>query len=124
MERDLNDRVLNFIIRLILFLRKLPNDVELRNLKHQLIQAATSVGANYEEAQAASSRADFRNKVNIALKEMREVHYWIKIIAALDDSKIKEINDIQKEAKELMLIFGSITSKVSSNKYGKGLRSE
>jgi four helix bundle protein len=113
MKRDLDGRVFNFTIRVILFLRKLPNDIEFRNIKHQLIRAVTSVGANYEEAQAASSRADFRNKVNIALKEIRETCYWIKIIGALEHQHAAEIKEIQAEAKELLLIFGSITSKVS-----------
>lgn len=120
MKKDLDERVFNFAIRLILFLRKLPNDVELRNSKHQLIRAITAVGATYEEAQAASSRADFKNKLNIALKEIREAYYWIKIIAALEDIKNDEIKDIRSEAKELTLIFGSVTSKISINKFIKG----
>jgi four helix bundle protein len=78
-----------------------------------LIRAATSVGSNYEEAQAASSRADFKNKVNIALKEIRETYYWIKIIGALEHRYSDEIKELQAEAKELLLNFGAITSKVS-----------
>ncbi len=113
MKRDLDERVFNFTIRLILFLRKLPNDIELWNIKHQLIKAVTSVGANYEEAQAASSRADFKNKLNIALKGIRETHYWIRIIGALEKVNNDEIRELQSGAKELMLIFGSIASKVS-----------
>lgn len=94
----------------------MPNDVELRNIKHQLIKAATSVGAKYEEAQAASSGADFKNKVNIALKEIRETYYWIKIISAIEDQHKTEIIKIQNEVKELSLIFGSIASKVSNRR--------
>ncbi len=113
MTRDLSERIFKFIIRVILLLRKLHNDAESRNIKQQLIRAATSVGANYEEAQTASSRADFRNKINIALKEIREVHYWLKIIAALEKIENAELREIKSEAKELMLIFGSIATKVS-----------
>ncbi len=115
MNIDLDKRIFDFTIRVILFLRKLPNDVELRDIKHQLIKAITSVGANYEEAQAASSRADFKNKLNIALKEIREANYWIKIIAAIENKHNDDIKEIQGEAKELMLILGSITSKISRN---------
>ena len=113
MKKDLSERVFNFAIRVILVLRNMPNDIEFRNIKHQLIRAVTSVGANYEEAQAASSRADFKNKVNIALKEIREAGYWIKIIGALEHQHVSEITELQAEAKELTLILGSITAKVS-----------
>ncbi len=113
MNKDLDKRIFDFTIKVILFLRKLPNDVDLRDIRHQLIKAVTSVGANYEEAQVASSRADFKNKLNIALKEIREANYWIKIIAAIADVHGDEVKEIQIEAKELMLILGSITSKVS-----------
>ena len=119
MNKDLDKRIFDFTIKVILFLRKLPNDVELQNIKYQLIKAVTSVGTNYEEAQAASSRADFKNKLNIALKEIREANYWIKIIAAVADVHGDEIKEIQTEAKELMLILGSITSKVSKSNKNK-----
>jgi four helix bundle protein len=46
----------------------------------QLIRAVTSIGANLEEAIAASSKADFVNKVIIALKEARETNYWLRIV--------------------------------------------
>jgi four helix bundle protein len=115
MNIDLDKRIFDFTIRVILFLRKLPNDIELRDIKRQLIKAVTSVGANYEEAQAASSRADFKNKLNIALNEIREAKYWLKIIAAIEDVHGDDIKSIQNEAKELMLILGSITSKISNN---------
>ncbi|MCF6168499.1 MAG: four helix bundle protein [Lutibacter sp.] len=49
-------------------------------MAYQLLKSATSVGTNYKEAQGAVSKADFFNKVGIALKEMRETNYWIRII--------------------------------------------
>lgn len=52
--------------------------------KFQLGKSSTSVGANYEEAQAGSSKADFKNKVRISLKEARESNYWLRVLKALD----------------------------------------
>ncbi len=49
-------------------------------IKYQLAKSSTSAGANYEESQAGSSKADFNNKVRIALREMRESNYWLRII--------------------------------------------
>ena len=71
-ENDLLKRTFDFGVNVILHLRLLPETTELKVIKYQLIKASTSIGANYEEAQAGSSKADFINKVNIALKEARE----------------------------------------------------
>jgi four helix bundle protein len=51
-------------------------------LVRQLIRSGTSVGANVEEAQAAQSRADFIHKIEIALKELRETRYWLRLLVA------------------------------------------
>src|SRR5690606_19569067 len=82
-ENDLLERTFNFGVNTLMFLRTLPYNEELRVIKNQLIKSSTSVGANYEEAQAASSKADFNNKVKIVLREARESNYWIRILIAL-----------------------------------------
>ena len=48
----------------------------------QLARAATSIGANLEEADAGQSRADFISKCSISLKEAREAHYWLRLLRA------------------------------------------
>lgn len=75
MKYDLEDRTKNFskeIIDLLLKIRK--NEIN-RNIISQLIRSATSVGANYNEANAASSKKDFRNKIFICRKEIQETKY-------------------------------------------------
>ncbi len=111
MRTNLADRLYDFALQVIIFLRQIPNDTESRNIKSQLIDSVTSAGANYEEAQAAASKADFRNKVIIALKEMRECNYWIRIFAGLHPEHRKILCELAQESKELMLILGSIGSK-------------
>jgi len=76
---NLSERLLKFAIDIIVFLRKLPNTEEYLIIKRQLIKSSTSSGANYEESQGASSKADFTNKVRISLKEMRESNYCLSI---------------------------------------------
>ncbi len=112
-EYDLSKRLLNFSIDVILFLRKLPNTEEYKIIKYQLIKAATSAGANYEESQGASSKADFTNKVRISLKEIREANYWLKVInGILQKSELSEGNqNLISESQELKNILGSICSK-------------
>ena len=70
-----------------------------------------SSGANYEEAQAGSSKADFCNKVNISLKEMRESIYWLRIIRAIKIASLDDTKYLINESEELRKILGKIVSK-------------
>ena len=112
MENDLQKRLFRFSVEVIKEVRNLPNSKEYQVISYQLLKSATSVGANYEEAQGAVSKADFSNKVGIALKEIRETNYWIRIlIELLEKENIWKENEI--ESKELMNVLGSIYSKTS-----------
>ena len=113
MENDLLARLFNFAIRTIKFLRTLTDNPETKIIRYQLIKSSSSSGANYEEAQAGSSKADFTNKVRISLREMRESSYWLRIIIELEFSSInqKELEYLINESKELKLILGSIVQK-------------
>ena len=108
MDVDLNSRLFKFSVEVILFLRTIKNNQETSIVKYQLTKAATSGGANYEESQAASSKADFINKVNISLKEMRESNYWLRIIRATDISKISKGMELINESEELKKILATI----------------
>jgi len=112
-QNDLTERLFRFAVNVILFLRKLPNTEEYRIVKNQLIRSATSSGANYEEAQGGSSKADFTNKVRISLKEMRESNYWLRLIDGinLSDEQKDDCQALIQESKELKNILGSICSK-------------
>jgi len=108
---DILDRTYNFALRIVVLARHLPNSVECRVLIRQLVRSGTSVGANIEEATAGVSREDFIHKMNIALKEARETHYWLCLIR---DSKYlprERFDAIIQEADELSKILGSIVSK-------------
>jgi len=72
---ELSNRLFKFAVKTIKFTRTLPFNTENKIIRYQLIKSVTSTGANYEEAQAGSSRADFHNKVKISLKEMVETTY-------------------------------------------------
>jgi len=110
MDQGLGQRLFDFAINVILFMRKLPHGKEYDVIKYQLTKSATSSGANYEEAQAASSKLDFKNKINISLREMRESSYWLKIIERIYPSD-KGLDQLKKESEELKKILGSISSK-------------
>jgi four helix bundle protein len=67
---DLQKKLFDFAVNVIKLIRKLPKGKEYDVISYQLIKAATSSGANYDEAQGAVSKPDFSNKIGIALKEM------------------------------------------------------
>jgi four helix bundle protein len=69
------------------------------------------VGANYCEADDAVSKKDFRHKISICKKEARETKYWLRMIAAAEDTAKQEARIHWQEAKELHLIFSAIWRK-------------
>lgn len=73
---DLGKRLFDFAVNCIKYLETIKETSEIRVFVYQLSKSSTSSGANYEESQASSSKADFRNKIFISLKEMRESNYW------------------------------------------------
>ena len=114
-ENDLLKRTFNFGIACLKFLRKLESNPENNLIRFQLGKSCTSVGANYEESQAGSSKADFINKVKIALREARETNYWLRILKELNDNNDESLELLIKESQELKNILGAIVVK-SNNK--------
>lgn len=112
-ENDLLERTFNFGVRCLKLLRSLPNTSEYQIIKFQLGKSATSVGANYEEAQAGSSKADFKNKVRISLKEARESNYWLRVLKALEENPNSELDFLVNESKEIKNILASILKKLN-----------
>lgn len=82
--------------------RKLSNHI----IAKQVLRSATSIGANIVEAQASSSKKDFTNFINHALKSSNETKYWIAILREINIDK-KIFNDLLREAIELSKILGS-----------------
>lgn len=114
-ENELQKRLFRFAVDVIKVLRSLKSGNDLKIISYQLGKSATSSGANYEEAQAAVSRADFSYKVGISLKEIRESSYWLRILKELyaENSEIIRLVD---ESGELKNILGAISLKVNPRK--------
>lgn len=107
-NNNLLDRTFKFGVNCIIFLRTLPRDFEYNVIKLQLTKSSTSIGANYEESQAGFSKADFKNKVRISLREARESNYWLRVIKALERSENEQLESLIQESKELKNILASI----------------
>ena len=108
---DLEERTAKFgeeIIRFVkMFSRNIINDV----LTRQLVRSATSIGANYMEADGAESKRDFRHKISLCKKEAKESQHWLRMIETAIEDPIPQIKQLRQEAKELALIFSSIARK-------------
>ena len=117
-ENELTQRLFKFAVRTIRFLKTLRDSPEVKVIRYQLIKSSTSSGANYEEAQAGSSKADFTNKVRISLKEMRESNYWLRLIKEVVNKAYDnmELDWLINESTELKKILGTIVLKSSKNK--------
>ncbi len=107
---NLEERTAKFGEDVILLCKSVKNDIIAKPIINQLIRSGTSVGANYMEANGASSKKDFRNKVFICKKEIQETKHWLRMLEKSSPEKEKEIKKIWKEAQELTLIFGKISA--------------
>jgi four helix bundle protein len=118
-DHDIYDRLLDFGIRIVRFCRMVDKSYECRAVADQLIRSGTSVGANMQEADSASSLKDFINKVTIAKKEVQETNYWLKIIKGaglVDHEKDKEeLTSLLSESEQLVRIIGSILANTKAN---------
>jgi four helix bundle protein len=107
--RDIRVRTFEFAVRVVQVCRVLDEQPGVgRTLSKQLLRAGTSVGANVEEAQAGQSKADFISKYAIALKEARETHYWLRLVVACTLLPEARIENLLKEAEEIMRVIGAI----------------
>lgn len=104
----MEERTANFAEKVIDLCKKTPKSVISNPIISQLIRSATSIGANYCEANGASSKKDFKNKIFICKKEAKETKYWLRVLAKASEEVKEECRTLWQEAQELTLIFSKI----------------
>lgn len=114
MKYDLEDRLTLFSGNVLDLCRKLPKDVVNNPLISQIVRSATSIGANYCEANAGASKKDFKNKIFICKKEAQETNYWFKLLEKSNPNNSQEIRSLKDENSQFILIFGKIISTLNS----------
>ena len=107
-RQNLVERTARFGTFAISLARAIREDAVTRPLISQLVRAATSVGANYSEANEAESRNDFSHKISICAKEARETGHWVRMIVSAVPEHKTEARRLWLEARELTLVFGAI----------------
>lgn len=98
----------NFALRIIKLYKHLIERQREFVLAKQVLRSGTSIGANIEEALGGQSKADFRHKLSIALKEARETSYWLRLLKDSEFIKPDAFNSIHGECEELIKILKSI----------------
>jgi four helix bundle protein len=106
-KKMLKLRAFNLARSIIKLVNKFPSNRAAWVIADQLIRAATSIGANIIEAQAASSKKDFINFLNHALKSGNETKFWLALSKDLNEKLISDIEKYLKETDELVKILGS-----------------
>jgi|SRR5579871_3355722 len=109
-KRKLIQRAFLLARKILVLVDKFPIKQSSKVITDQLLRAATSIGANIIEAQAASSKKDFINFLNHALKSGNETKFWLALARDLDKKLIDEINELLKETEEISKILGSSIS--------------
>lgn len=113
-DYNLEERTAKFSETIIDFCKSLISTPITLPIITQLVRSSTSIGANYMEANGASSRKDFQNKCYICKKEAGETKYWLRMLVRCYPEKRDELSKLWKEAQELTLIFQKITSTIKN----------
>lgn len=109
---DLEERTAKFGEDIIVFAKSLPKNEITQRLIPQLVGAATSVGANYCEADCSESSKDFIHKMAIANKEAKESKHFLRMVSTACEEHMQRSEELWQEAHELNLIFTTIIKKV------------
>jgi len=116
-HRDIEHRTFRFSLEIArLCVSLMARGPVTRRLSYQLLDAATSVGANTEEAVGAQSHADFIAKCAVVRKESRESRFWLRLLAALDPLLANQIGPHATEAGELVAIFNAMIKTARSKR--------
>lgn len=110
---DLEERTAKFGEDVIKFCKEIKETIISKPIVSQLTRSASSIGANYMEANGASSRSDFRNKIFICKKESQETKHWLRMLNVYDSSLREKINVLWNEAQVLTMIFQKITNSLN-----------
>lgn len=106
-KKEFKTRIYRFILKLVKNVDSLPKDTSSQIFAKQVLRSSTSIGANYIEAQAASSKKDFANFFHHALKSANETKFWLAILRDTNKLDKTESDFLLKELAELSNILGA-----------------
>lgn len=104
---DIEERLINFAIRIVKLSDHLPKTVAGRHIAGQLLRSGTAPAAHYAEARGAESINDFVHKLKICLKELNEARTWLKITVGSELLPETRLTNITTECDELCRIINA-----------------
>lgn len=107
---DLEERTAKFGENIIRLCKSIKITTYTEPVIKQILRSATSVGANYMEANGASSKKDFCNKIYLCKKEAQETKHWLRMLSAVSGNTLSGIEQLLDESKQLSMIFHKIAS--------------
>jgi len=114
-NRDIHDRIHKFVIRVLKLIKHLPKTPENMIIINQISRSATSIGANDQEADGATTKKDFIHKYSIVRKESKETDYWLNLIADTNERLKPRMKELIAEGKEIIKIVSSIMYNTQRN---------
>ena len=111
---DIAERLLLVAVAALEIGRELSRGWATRHVAVQLVRSATAAGANYEEARGAESRADFVHKLGVAMKELREAHFWLRLVHRGSLART-DVTPLLSEASELVAILFTSRKTATAN---------
>ena len=114
-DNVVKDKSLEFAVRIVNLYKFLVNEQKEFVMSKQILRSGTSIGANIREAEQAQSRADFINKLNIALKEANETEYWLELLIRTEYITREQYESINKDSTEINKLLISIIKTTKNN---------
>ncbi|MCP4166670.1 MAG: four helix bundle protein [Chloroflexi bacterium] len=112
---DIEDRLIDFAVRIVQVCDSLPDTAVGRHVRGQLLRCGTSPAPNYGEARSAESNKDFVHKLKVVLKGLNESRVLLKIIVRSGLLPADRLSHLQDECGQLCRIIGSSIQTLSSN---------
>jgi four helix bundle protein len=113
---DLEERLLEYAVRIIRLVDALPASPAGRHVANQLLRCGTSPLANHGEVQGAESRKDFIHKLGLCLKEIREARRWLRLVHSVPLVPPRKIDPLITETEALIKIFAASIRTAKRNK--------
>lgn len=107
---DIHERIFKFIVDVLKFIEILPRNTANLAIINQLTRSVTSMGANDQEADGASSNKEFIHKYGIVKKEGKETNFWLRLIGTINPVKQETAEKLKKEGEEIVAIVSKIIS--------------
>jgi four helix bundle protein len=116
---DIEDRLIEFAVRIIKLCNKLPGNVVGKHISRQLVRSGTSPAPNYAEARGAESQKDFVHKLKVVLKELNESRVWLKMVVHAELVESFKLEALSIECNELCRVIGASIQTAKRNAIAK-----